>query len=155
ASAVQEAIIEYVNAYPKFVTDVYQTFRPFDPIEGTGIVAAPAEEMLLRPSKFTVETPPELGKVWAAQERLWIQRTLLQVIADVNKNASSWDTAIVRQINLLEVGSTLAQDQVSMVHDGVLEEAPAITNPAAPAAEPTTATAASPEAAAMMSSMAS
>jgi hypothetical protein len=136
ASAVQDAIVEYVNSYDRFVTQVYQTFHPFDPIEGTGIVASPTKEILLRPSKFTVESPPELGKVWSAQERLWIQRTLLQVIADVNQNAASWDTAIVRQINLLEVGSPLAQDQVSMVHDGVLEEAPAITNPAIPAATP-------------------
>jgi hypothetical protein len=132
ASAVQEAIIEYVNAYSKFVTQAYQTFHPFDPIEGTGIVAAPTQELLLRPASFTVEAPPELGKVWAAQERLWIQRTLLQVIAEVNKNASSWDSAYVKQIDLLEVGSPLAQDQVSMVHRGTLEEAPAITNPAAP-----------------------
>ncbi len=138
ASAVQDAIVEYVNSYDRFVQQVYETFHPFDPIEGTGIVASPAKEMLLRPSKFTVEAPPELGKVWAAQERLWIQRTLLQVIADVNADAKSWDTAIVRQINLLEVGSPLAQDQISMVHDGVIEEAPAVTNPAAPV--PTTAT---------------
>jgi hypothetical protein len=136
ASAVQDAIVEYVNSYERFVEQVYKTFNPFDPIEGTGIVASPGQEMLLRPSKFTVEAPPELGKVWAAQERLWIQRTLLQVIADVNANAKNWDTAIVRQINLLEVGSPLAQDQISMVHDGVIEEAPAVTNPAAPA--PTT-----------------
>ena len=138
ASAVTEAIIEYVNAYPKFVTRVYQTFHPFDPIEGTGIVAAPTQELLLRPAPFTVEAPPELGKVWAAQERLWIQRTLLQVIAEVNKDASIWDSASIRQIDLLEVGSPLAQDQVSMVHGGTLEEAPAITNPTAPPPDPST-----------------
>ncbi len=155
ASAVQEAIIEYVNAYSKFVTQIYQTFHPFDPIEGTGIVAAPTQELLLRPAPFTVEAPPELGKVWAAQERLWIQRTLLQVIAEVNKNASSWDSAFVKQIDLLEVGSPLAQDQVSMVHRGTLEEAPAITNPAAPPPDPsTTSTSSNPmgAAAAMRSS---
>src|SRR4051812_49220594 len=30
ASAVRFAIIDYVNDYPKQVTDVYQTFRPYD-----------------------------------------------------------------------------------------------------------------------------
>ena len=40
ASVVQETILEYVNVYPKFVTQVYQTFKPFDPAEGTGIVAS-------------------------------------------------------------------------------------------------------------------
>ena len=49
ASAVQIAIIDYINAYPTFVTEVYKTFQPFDSDEGTGVVAAPPEEALLRP----------------------------------------------------------------------------------------------------------
>ena len=70
-----------------------------------------------------------MGKVWAAQERLWIQRTLLEVIADVNKNAKDWDTAIIKQINKLEVGNATAQDQMSIAKGEALEEAPAITDP--------------------------
>jgi hypothetical protein len=132
--AVQLAIIEYVTAYPKFVTSVYQTFKPFDVVEGTGLVSAPTEDVLLHPFPFTIETPPELGKVWAAQERLWTQRTLLEVIAEVNKDAHDWNTATIKQINLLEVGNSAAQDQRSIAKGETLNEAPAITNPAAPAA---------------------
>ena len=77
-------------------------------------MAAPPEAILLKPAPFTIENPPELGKVWAAQERLWVQRTLLQVIAEVNKNAKDWDAAIIKQINNLEVGNPAAQDQISI-----------------------------------------
>ncbi len=135
ASAVQVAIIDYVTAYPKYVSDVYGSFHPFDPVEGTGIVAAPPEATLLKPASLTIESPPELGKVWAAQERLWVQRTLLQVIADVNKNAKDWDAAIIKQINNLEVGNPAAQDQISISKGSALEEArplypPGLTPPA-------------------------
>jgi hypothetical protein len=133
ASAVQLAIIEYVTAYPKFVTEVYKTFSPFDVVEGTGLVSAPAEDVLLHPFQFTIENPPELGKVWAAQERLWTQRTILEVIAKVNKDAKDWNTAIVKQINLLEVGNGTAQDQKSIAKGDALNEAPAIVDPTASA----------------------
>ena len=63
---------------------------------------------------FQTEKPPDLGKVWSAQERLWIQRTLLEVVAQVNKNAKNWDTAIIKQIDELEVGNPIAQDQRSL-----------------------------------------
>jgi hypothetical protein len=130
--AVQLAIIEYVTAYPKFVTSVYQTFKPFDVVEGTGLVSAPTEDALLHPFPFTIENPPDLGQVWAAQERLWTQRTLLEVIAEVNKGAQDWNTATIKQINLLEVGNSAAQDQVSIAKGETLNEAPPIANPAAP-----------------------
>lgn len=138
ASVVRFAIIEYVTAYPKYVNEVYQTFHPFEPIEGTGVVAAPPESTLLKPAPFTTEGEglPTLGKVWAAQERLWIQRTLLQVIDEVNHGAKDWDSALIKQVNLVDVGMMTTQDQVSIASGGTLEEAPALTPPgeAAPAA---------------------
>ena len=143
ASAVQLAIIEYVTAYPAFVSKVYQTFQPFDIVEGTGWSRRRPEEMLLHPFQFTIENPPELGKVWAAQERLWTQRTILEVIAEVNKDAKDWNTATIKQINLLEVGNGIAQDQKSIAKGEALNEAPAIVNPTAPPppADPSTAAA--------------
>ena len=68
---------------------------------------------------------PDLGKIWAAQERLWIQRTLLEVVAEVNKNAKNWDEAIIRQIVSLEVGNPDAQDQRSLAKSEALEESEA------------------------------
>lgn len=132
ASRVQFAIIDYVQAYGKYVTDVYNSFRPFDYVDGGGVVVAPDEKTLLRPAPFKENEPPDLGKVWAAQERLWIQRSLLEVINEVNKNAKGWDTAHIKAIKSLEVGSAAAQDQVSMANGDALEEAAAITDPKAP-----------------------
>jgi hypothetical protein len=131
---VQLAIIDYVTAYPKFVTQVYETFHPFNMIEGTGVVAAPQEFDLLKPAQFTVEQPPPLGKVWAAQEKLWVQRTLLQTVADVNRDAKDWSAAIIKQINLLDVGTATAQDQLSMAKGEQLEPSQAMAPPGAPAA---------------------
>ena len=117
ASTVQLVIVDYVNSYPAFVTEVYRTFKPFDYETGQGVVAASPEEQLLRPAKYDVSSPPDLGKIWANQERLWIQRTLLQVVADVNVTAKDWSGAKIKQINTLEVGNDLAQDQVSKAKD--------------------------------------
>ena len=93
------AQIDYIAAYTDYVDMVYKTFKPFDYETGEGIVVAAPKEALLRPAVFSDEHLPGLGKIWAAQERLWIQRTLLEVVAEVNKNAKDWDTAIIRQID--------------------------------------------------------
>src|SRR5262249_14485768 len=98
---------------------------------GAGIVAAPTKEALLRPAIFQVEHPPELGKVWASQERLWIQRTLLDVVAQVNNhaNAKDWDSAIIKEIKRLEVANPMAQDQPSLAKSEQREQAPGIYAP--------------------------
>jgi hypothetical protein len=126
---VETTIIDYIEAYPAYVSMVYKTFNPFDYETGEGVVVAPPEEALLRPAQFSIEHLPGLGKVWAAQERLWIQRTLAEVVAQVNKNAKTWDNAVIRQILTLEVGNPAAQDQRSIAHNENLEEAPSIHAP--------------------------
>jgi hypothetical protein len=135
ASTVQLTIDDYVHGYPEFVEKVFQSFKPYDVVEGTGIVLSPPKETLLRPAQFKSETLPSLGEVWSAQERLWIQRTLLDVIAKVNKDAKDWDAAYIKQVNLLNVGSMEAQDQRSMAKGDQLEEAPPIEAPGAAGAE--------------------
>ena len=116
-----------------YVDMVYKTFKPFDYETGEGIVAAPPKEVLLRPAQFTIESMPGLGKVWAAQERLWIQRTLLEVVAQVNKNAKDWDSATISEINGLEVGNPLAQDQRSIAKGQTARRRPRISShPAKP-----------------------
>ena len=113
-SAVQIAIDDYIHAYDEYVDSVYKVFSPFDAATGNGIVWAPPKEALLRPALFDSTKPPELSAIWDAQERLWIQRTLLEVVAQVNKKAKDWDSAIIKQINDLEVGTLVAQDQRSL-----------------------------------------
>jgi len=133
--AVELAKVDYIEAYPKYVEEVYRVFKPFDYEQGEGIVAAPSKEALLRPLVFDQTKLPELGKIWAGQERLWIQRTVLEVVAQVNKKAKDWDSAIVKQINILEVGNPVAQDQRSIAKGEQLEESEAIKAPGSEDAE--------------------
>ena len=105
AGKVTLAQVDYIAAYKDYVDMVYKTFKPFDYETGEGIVVAPPKEVLLRPAVFSDEHVPGLSKIWSAQERLWIQRTLLEVVAEVNKNAKDWNTAIIREIEAIEVGN--------------------------------------------------
>jgi hypothetical protein len=129
AGNVTIAQVDYIAAYNDYVDMVYKTFKPFDFETGEGIVMAPPKEVLLRPAVFSDEHVPGLGKIWSAQERLWIQRTLLEVVAEVNKNAKDWNSAIIRQIEVLEVGNPNAQDQYSLAKNQELEEAKNILAP--------------------------
>jgi hypothetical protein len=133
SSVVHSTITDYIEGYPAFVKDVYKCFQPFDPVDGKGVVAGPPEAELLQPSKFDIAKLPTYGKVWAAQERLWVQRALLEVVANVNKSARDWDGALVKQINLLNVGSSSAQDQRSIAKGEQAEKAPDIDDPSKPA----------------------
>ena len=129
AGAVQLAIVDYVEAYPEYVESVYKTFHPFDYETGEGIVAAPPASVLLRPAGFDINRPPGMGKVWSAQERLWTQRTVLEVVAEVNRDATDWDSAYIKEIKALEVGNYLSQDQRSVAKGEELEEAEDILAP--------------------------
>ncbi len=131
AGKVQLAYVDYTYAYKDYVDLVFKTFDPFDYETGTGIVAAPPKEALLRPVQFSAEERPDLGKVWAAQERLWLQRTMLEVVHEVNKsaNAKDWDSAIIKEIESIEVGNPTAQDQKSMADGQELKKAEEILAP--------------------------
>ena len=136
AGNVTLAIVDYIMAYNEYVDMVYSTFQPFDYETGKGIVAAAPKKVLLRPAEFAIEKPPTLGKVWMAQERLWIQRTLLEVVAEVNKKAQAkdWDSAIIKEIVSLEVGNQVSQDQRSLAKGDQLTEAADVLSPAQKAA---------------------
>ena len=114
AGKVQLAFVDYTYAYKDYVDLVFKSFHPFDYETGNGVVASPPKEVLLRPVQFSAEERPDLGKVWAAQERLWLQRTMLEVVAQVNKSAKDWDTAIIKEVESIEVGNPSAQDQRSL-----------------------------------------
>jgi hypothetical protein len=121
----------YIQHLPAYVTAVYKSVNPFDYETGGGIVVTQGEAGLLQAPHFRIEDLPDLGKIWSTQERLWIQRAVLEVIAQVNKNAraTNWDGAIIKEIVDLDVGTPLAQDQKSMAKGETLEEAAAILGP--------------------------
>ena len=129
AGKVQLAYVDYTYAYKDYVDLVFKTFHPFDYETGQGIVASPPKEVLLRPLEFSAEERPDLGKVWAAQERLWLQRTMLEVVAQVNKSAKDWDSAIIKEVESIEVGNPSAQDQRSLADGEELKPAEEILAP--------------------------
>ena len=81
-----------------YVDMVYKTFKPFDYETGEGIVVAAPKESLLRPAVFCRREGAwprqDLVRPGAALD----SATLLEVIAQVNKNAKDWDSAIIREI---------------------------------------------------------
>jgi hypothetical protein len=128
-SVVQRAITDYVGEYEKAVDDTYKKVNPWDPIAGTGIVEVPDKATLLQPAVFDVAKPPDLGKVWAAQEKLWIQGTLLDAISKINGSAKSWDDAVVKRLESMDVGTPTAQDQKSLVKGQTVKLSPEILAP--------------------------
>lgn len=136
ASFVEQTIIDYVETFDDYVREVYESFSPFDPETGEGIVAAPPAEVLLRPPVFSIATPPSLGKVWAAQEKLWIQRSVLEVLGRLNEKAGAkdWQSAPLKQLLALEVANANAQDQKSLAKSVALVDADDVTNPSQPTA---------------------
>jgi hypothetical protein len=130
---IADTINSYVLTYEPYVDTVYKSFRPFDYDSGEGVVSAPSRDALLRPAFFSADAPPTLGKVWESQERLWVQRTVLDVIDKVNADAKDWDSAIIKQVVALDVASSAAQDQRSFIKGDTLELSTPIANPNAPA----------------------
>lgn len=143
-SQITSTLIDYTILYPEFVEKIYKVFKPFNFEDGTGIVVAPVSAALLTPAPFRQDEPPDLSKVWAEQERLWVVTALLDVIAKVNDSvgAKDWDGAIVKEIRFLEVGSPSDQDQKSIAKGDVLVPADTLspdgtTAAAAPPPSPT------------------
>ncbi len=126
---MQKAIGDYVDVYEKAVDETYAKANPWDYESGKGIVVVPDKFSLLRPSAFDPANPPSLNKVWMAQERLWIQSTLLDAVAKINGKAKDWNGAVVKQINMLEVGSPRAQDQKSLVEGKTVKVSDEIVPP--------------------------
>jgi hypothetical protein len=158
-SFVAQTALTYAQVYPQEVEKVYKLFRPFDYEEGTGVVAAPPRDDLLRPAdfdlaKFDINNPPNYGKVWAAQQKLWIQGVVLDVVDKVNTGAEDWDAAPIKEIVALQVANPLAQDQRSIAKGETLELAPEIVKPGSESAADTAAPA-STDSAGMEGGMAS
>jgi hypothetical protein len=113
---VQRTLTDYTYAYPNFISKIYKIFKPFNYEDGTGIVVAPDEKALLKPAPFLTDNPPELSRVWAEQDRLWVLSALLDAVAKINDTvqAKDWEGAIVKQLVMVEVGSPNDQDQKSL-----------------------------------------
>ncbi len=126
---VQLEINTYTEVFDRYVDRIYKIFNPWDPVEGTGVVVAPARDDLLLPPTFSRTSPPKLNDIWKTQEKLWIQAALLEVVATVNAPAETWQDAKIKQILSLEVASPMAMDQISLAKGDQLAPPPEITRP--------------------------
>ena len=66
---------------------------------------------------------PDLGKVWAAQERLWIQRTLLEVVPRSTRTPRTGIPPSSRRSLGLEVGNPWPRTSVSLAKGQQLKQA--------------------------------
>ena len=134
-----------MDHYQDYIEQVYQSFHPFNPEDGSGIVAAAPKEALLQPPVFNVQPPPTLKQIWDVQERLWLQRSLLEVIAAVNADAKDWESASIKQISRLDVATPTALDQFSAVKAVKLEQPTEIVQEGSPPPPPPDPKAAKPQ----------
>ena len=114
---VRLAIVDYIDAYPDYVDMVYKTFNPFDYETGKGIVAAPPKDAAAPAGPVLRREHAQPGQGLVGSGAALDPATVLEVIPQVNKNAKNWDSAIVKQIEVLEVGSQVAQDQRSIANE--------------------------------------
>ncbi len=76
---------------------VWETLRPFNRVDGTGIVDFGLGKL---PRKVWGELAPSPDEMWDAQEDLWLLEGLLQLIAEVNGGANS--TRLDAHIHVIE-----------------------------------------------------
>ncbi|MEW4568239.1 hypothetical protein AB1L88_10255, partial [Tautonia sp. JC769] len=119
----------YSQVYDDYAENVYEVVNPWDPIEGEGIVEVPPMEMLLQTVSFDINNLPSIGKIWQYQENLWVRRSILEVIAEVNRKAGAkdWETAAIKRLNRLEVGNPAAVDHRTTALGFELKDPPEVT----------------------------
>lgn len=79
----------YRNDYENDLRRVWETVRPFNRIDGTGIVDFSMSKL---PRHVWGNAAPSTEQMWDAQEDLWLLEGLLQLIAEVNGGANSTRT---------------------------------------------------------------
>lgn len=95
---------EYRYAYEQEILDLHQVVTPFDDTTGSGLVQFPLE---LIPSLGwgTSQIPPSSKEMWDSQEDIWLFRTLLQGVANINEQfgSSSIVDSKIKQIGMIEL----------------------------------------------------
>lgn len=101
----------YRTAYGYDVRRVWESVRPFNQLDGSGIVVFGQNERVL-PQRTWGTLAPSSAEMWDAQEDLWLLESLLQSIVDVNggPEASRGD-ASVHVIEKLELHGGLPPSQ--------------------------------------------
>ena len=75
----------YRSSYNNDAIRVWETVRPFNRVDGSGIV----DFSLAKFPRLRWQAPPLSAAMWDAQEDLWLLEALLQTITEVNGGATS------------------------------------------------------------------
>src|SRR5690348_15882159 len=73
----------YRVSYASDVYRVWNVVRPFEPVNGTGIVEFGTADAELLPHVSWQSLAPSSAEMWDAQEDLWLLESLLQSIDDM------------------------------------------------------------------------
>lgn len=90
----------YRNEYTQMVADLHYSVEPFiaDKARVTWVekIDFPLTLIPLPPNRW--RRPPAAEEVWDAQEDVWLTRLILEAIRDMNKDADSAHSAVVRKV---------------------------------------------------------
>ena len=95
---------EYRYAYEQELVDLHQIVSPFDATTGEGMIDFPIE-LIPTLSWGTSPIPPSSVQMWDSQEDIWLYRTLLQGVANINEQfgCDSIVNSKIKQILLVEL----------------------------------------------------
>jgi hypothetical protein len=120
----------YTQVYDDYAKEVFKAVNPWDPVTGEGIVVTPPMEALLQMVSFTddITQLPSISKIWQYQENLWVRRSILEVIAEVNKKAGAtdWESAPIKNLLTMEVGNAVAVDHKTSAEGYELQDPPEV-----------------------------
>lgn len=109
----------YRSAYKFEIDRARKLAKPFSLKDGTGTVDISYNTIPHVPINKWKTLPPTSQEMWDAQEDVWLVRSILEAIAEVNKGAANISESPVRQITVLELrGGTVGDDGSAPAGDG-------------------------------------
>jgi len=88
----------WASIYGSEIEEMLKIVRPFQIETGEGLVVVDSNRITHRPYNGWTTRPPESKEIWDAQEDIWLLRSLLNSINNVNGNAERITEAPVREI---------------------------------------------------------
>jgi len=88
----------WASIYGSEIEEMLKIVRPFQIETGEGLVVVDSSRVTHRPYNGWTTRPPESKEIWDAQEDIWLLRSLLNSINNVNGNAERITEAPVREI---------------------------------------------------------
>jgi len=88
----------WASIYGSEIEEMLKIVRPFQIETGEGLVVVDSNRITHRPYNAWTTRPPESKEIWDAQEDIWLLRSLLNSINNVNGNAERITEAPVREI---------------------------------------------------------